>query len=348
MNTPDSDTQKHQTHDVKIHNPVKRKIIYLITKANWGGAQRYVYDLATNLPKSEYAVSVAYGTEGLLAKKLQEAGVTAFPLASLQRDVSIGADLKSFLELLTLFRKEKPDIVHLNSSKAGGVGALAARIANVPKIIFTAHGWPFWENRNALSRAVIYFFSWITALLSHKVIVVSDYDLKVAKEMLFVGHKVVRIYNGIDFNFQLGPADVVRHSFPKGTKITGTIGELNKNKNQIALIEQAKNDPTMYVAIIGDGELRPWLKSKIEEYDLTARVKLFGFMEARGVLKGFDTFALPSLKEGLPYVLLEARTAGLPIVANRVGGVGEILDAKDMSEFSLARMLEKTLAVYGG
>lgn len=323
-----------------------KKILYLITKANWGGAQRYVYDLAVNLPKNEYTVSVAYGPEGLLVKKLSEVGISTFPISSLQRDVSATADITSFFELLALFGKEKPDIVHLNSSKAGGIGALAARIAGVPKIIFTAHGWPFWENRNALARALIYILSWITALLSHKVIVVSDYDLKVAKEMLFVGHKTIRIYNGIDLNFVLYPANVVRDSFPKGVRITGTIGELNKNKNHIALIEEAKNDPGMHVAIVGDGELRSWLKSKIEEYGLTARVKLFGFMEAREVLKGFDIFALPSIKEGLPYVLLEAKAAGLPIVANRVGGVGEMLDAKDMSEFSLEQMVAKTISSY--
>lgn len=325
---------------------MKKKILFIITKSNWGGAQRYVYDLATTLPKDQFEVSVAFGAEGLLAKKLQEAKIATFLVTALQRDVSLSSDVKSFLKLLKLFRTEKPDIVHLNSSKAGGVGALAARIAGVPRIIFTVHGWPFWERRSPLSRALIYLFSWLTALFSHKVIVVSNYDLSVAKKMPFVGNKVIRIYNGIDLNLPLGSAKAIRNEFPEGVRITGTIGELNKNKNQIALIEEARNNPNMYVVIVGDGENREFLYKKIKEYNLKAQIRLIGFRPASEVLKGFDVFALPSIKEGLPYVLLEARVAGLPMVANRVGGVGEILDAKDMSEFSLEKMVQKTIEVY--
>ncbi|MFH1178440.1 MAG: glycosyltransferase [bacterium] len=323
-----------------------RKILFIITKSNWGGAQRYVFDLATALPSAEFEVVVVFGQPGLLAEKLQKSGLTTHPILSLQRDVSLTSDIKSFFELLRLFRKEKPDIVHLNSSKAGGMGALAARIAGVHKIIFTVHGWPFWEQRNFLSRALIYLFSWLTVLLSHIVITISDYDLHVAQKMPFVGRKVVRIYNGIDSHIEFGSADMIRNAFPPNVTITGAIGELNRNKNQKALIEQAKNNPDVYVAIVGDGEDRKMLEEKIKKYNLNNRVKLFGFMPASEVLRGFDVFALPSIKEGLPYVLLEAKAAGLPIVANRVGGVGEILDAKDMNEFSLEQMVKKTIALY--
>ena len=69
-------------------------------------------------------------------------------------------------------------------------------------------------------------------------------------------------------------------------------------------------------------------------------------MPANEVLAGFDVFALPSIKEGLPYVLLEARAAGLPIIANGVGGVREILDAEDLQEFSLEQMVKQTAALY--
>jgi glycosyltransferase involved in cell wall biosynthesis len=87
------------------------------------------------------------------------------------------------------------------------------------------------------------------------------------------------------------------------------------------------------------------LEQKIKEYGLTGRVKLFGFLPAAEVLKGFDTFALPSLKEGLPYVLLEAKAAGLPIVASQVGGIPEILQGK-IEDFTLERMVKETAALY--
>ena len=324
-----------------------KKILFVITKSNWGGAQRYVYDLATALPKNEFEVSVAFGQDGLLAKKLRGAGIQTFPITAMQRDVSVIADIKSFFELLRLFRTEKPDIVHLNSSKAGGVGALAARLAGVKRIIFTAHGWPFWEQRNILSRSAIWLASWATMLLSHTTICISNYDMRVAHRMPFVGRKTVRIYNGINLHMPFGSGEKIRDAFPNGVTITGTVGELNKNKNQQFLIEQAKNNPDMCVAIVGEGEERRNLEEEIKKYNLGNRVKLFGFMPVSEALRGFDVFALPSLKEGLPYVLLEARAAGLPIIANRVGGVGEILDAKDMNEFSIERMVNKTVNLYG-
>jgi len=321
------------------------KILFIITKSNWGGAQRYVFDLATSLPKEQFEVSVAFGQSGKLAEELKKAGTRTHTIEALQRDVSAGNDLHSFFELIDLFKKEKPDIVHLNSSKVGGLGSLAARVAGVPKIIFTAHGWPFWEKRSGVARAAIWIASWATALLSHKVITISKYDTRVAKQMPFVSSKVVHIYNGVG-KIELGSGEVIRNAFPAGAHITGTIGELNKNKNQVALIEQAKGSPSMFVAIVGEGENRAQLEEKIKEYKLGPRVKLFGFMPASEVLKGFDTFALPSIKEGLPYVLLEAKAAGLPIEANRVGGVGEILDSKNSQDFTQEKMLKKTIEVY--
>ena len=330
----------------------RKKILYVITKSNWGGAQRYVYDLATNLPKDKFEVKVFFGgtgeadaSYGMLATNLGIKGIPGIYLKSFIRDISISREVKILQQLVEIFKKENPDVVHLNSSKAGGIGSVAARWAGVKNIIFTVHGWPFLENRPIVARALIWVASWFTVLLCNKVICISEYDLRIARRMPFIGKKAVRIYNGIA-TLNLGSGGKIRNAFPPGAKITGTIGELTKNKNQIVLIEEAKNNPNVYVAIVGFGEDYVMLDEKIKEYGLEDRVKLFGFVPVGEALKGFDTFALPSIKEGLPYVLVEARAAGIPIVANRVGGVGEILDAKDLNEFSLERMVERTTALY--
>lgn len=330
----------------------KKKILFVITKSNWGGAQRYVFDLATNLPKSQFEVKVYFGgtgekdaSYGVLAANLSIKGVRGEHLKGFMRDVSISRDYLMFKQLTNLFKEEKPDIVHLNSSKAGGLGALAARWAGVKNIIFTVHGWPFLEDRPIIIKGLIWLASWLTALFCHKVICISEFDLQIAKRMPFISGKAVRIYNGIG-PIEFGSGKKIRSAFPVGVHITGTIGELTHNKNQIALIEQARNEPSMYVAIVGAGEDIVMLDEKIKEYGLENRVKLFGFVPVGEALRGFDTFALPSLKEGLPYVLIEAKAAGLLIIANRVGGVGEILDAKDLQGFSLERMVKQTAQLY--
>jgi len=317
---------------------MKRKVTYVITKSNWGGAQRYVFDLATNLPKQDFDVSVILGGDGALAQKLQEQKTSVYRSLSMQRDVSMFADIKSFFELYRLFKQIRPDVVHLNSSKAGGIGALAARMAGVKNIIFTVHGLPEDEPRGALARLLIKIATRLTFMLCDTVITVSkDNQRRV--------HGSVLIYNGVG-PIVFGTGDTIRSAFPPGVTITGTIGELNKNKNQQALIEEAKRTPNMFVAIVGEGEMRGELERLINKYNLNNRVKLFGFLPAAEVLKGFDVFALPSLKEGLPYVLLEAKQAGLPIVATQVGGIPDILDAKDLSDFSLQTMVQKTSALY--
>lgn len=331
---------------------MRQKIIFVITKSNWGGAQRYVYDLATSLSPADFDVSVTMGgtgskngSTGLLEKKLSEKGIRTIFVKSFMRDISLWREFSAFFELISILRHEKPDIVHLNSSKAGGTGALAARLCGVRKIIFTSHGWAFNESRSLFIITLIEVLQWITVFFSHKTICVSRFDADQVKHWPLVTNKITVIHNGVA-PMKFGSAKAIRDEFREGAHITGTIGELNRNKNQIALIEQARTDQNMHVVIVGDGENREFLMKKIEEYGLQDRIRLIGFRPASEVLRGFDTFALPSIKEGLPYVLLEAKLARLPIIANRVGGISEILDNKDPEEFTLERMVEKTKGVY--
>lgn len=322
---------------------IAKKVLFVVTKSNWGGAQRYVFDLATHLPKQDFEVSVAFGQEGLLAKRLREAGVKTFPIASLQRDVAVGADFKSYFELYRLFKKEKPDVVHLNSSKAGGVGALAARMSGVPKIIFTSHGLAWDEDRNIFAKMFIYLASQLTFALCHSVITISEDTHRRA-------HGSVLIYNG------RAPVPLLARAEARATLMlptegltVGANGELTRNKGYRYLLDAVKlvKSPATFV-IVSDGEERVALEQRIARESLP--VRLAGFVpDAARLLAAFDIFVMPSVKEGLPYVLIEAGHAGLPVVASDIpgitdviGDVGLLVPAKDPT--SLAQALEKLLS----
>ena len=148
----------------------KKKIMYVITKGVWGGAQTYVYHLATNLPPEEYDVTVALGGGGALEERLKTANIRTIVFPDLVRDLRIAADIGMFFKLFKLFREEQPDIVHLNSSKIGGIGSFAAQLAGIEKIIFTAHGWAFSNGKDGLPAGLKKLFSWLTILFTHQTI----------------------------------------------------------------------------------------------------------------------------------------------------------------------------------
>src|SRR3990167_7395686 len=189
----------------------KKKILFLITKATWGGAQKYVYDLATNLSKDQFEPIVAFGEYGRLQQLLNETKIETRRIPSLGRDIALVSDITSFFQILVCLRRLRPDVVHLNSSKAAALGALAARILGVKRIVFTVHGWPFNEKRNAVARALIYFISWFTTFLSHETIVVSKSDEVHGKTMRAVAGKIHYIPIGIEVPEYCTPEEAMQH-----------------------------------------------------------------------------------------------------------------------------------------
>lgn len=320
--------------------PRKTKVLFVITKSNFGGAQKYVYELAAGLPKDQFDVVVALGGEGLLVDKLHEANIRTISIPSLMRDVNPLKDLATFSTLLKLFKKENPDIVHLNSAKVSGIGAVVARLAGVPKIIFTAHGWAFNEERPLLQRFVIKLFSWITVLLSHKTIAVSEAVKNDAKNWPFVNKKIKVIKNGIAVP-EFYAKEIAREklltqtgaTLPSNAFIVGTIAELHKSKGLqysiLAFEKLASTNPSLYYFILGGGEEKERLDALVKLHGLEERVFLLGFVkDAANFLRAFDVFVLPSITEGLALVLLEAGLAELPVVASRVGGIPEVIEDK--------------------
>lgn len=324
-----------------MYSTKKKKILYVVTKSNWGGAQRYVYDLASSRLKDQFDITVAFGGHDLLEDKLKKKGVKTVSLTWLDRDINVFKDLKAKKEIEKLLTDIEPEILHLNSSKAGYLGALAAKKTGVPKVIFTVHGWPVNEERNMLMARAIEMATKKTVGLSTKTIVVSIHDFEQGKKM-FPQDKIVNIPNGIDFEVQLYEREKARKLLFGGLQqikekahVIGTIAELTKNKGLkyaleaiMGLKEKFQRDeaPGFHYVIIGEGEDEQKLRKQIANLQLEDRVTIKGFVDdIHKYFKAFDIFLLPSTKEGLPYVLLEAGRALIPIVATDVGGVQEIV-----------------------
>lgn len=311
----------------------KKKILFAITKGNWGGAQRYVFDLATNLPDDRFEVVVACGEGNRLVTELQSKNIRVIRLDSLQRNMSTTKDILAFWNFYRTLRTERPDVIHLNSSKIGGIGALTGRIAGIKNIIFTGHGWAWNEDRSFVSRSLITVAHWLTIVLAHKTIAVSA---KIRNEIIrlpFVPtSKIFVIHNGVsdtEYAERFSARAVLKGEVSEKFWI-GTISELHHNKgldiliNSFAEISKSQNDATLM--IIGDGEERKSLTTLIDSLGLSKKVHLVGFVkDARKYLKAFDVFVLASRTEAFPYVPLEAGLAQLPVVATRVGGVPEVI-----------------------
>lgn len=316
--------------------PNKIKVLFIITKSNFGGAQRYVYELATGIPKNRFESIVVLGGDGLLVKKLSDAGIRTISLPSLLRDVSPLKDLTSFVTLFKLFKIERPNVVHLNSAKVSGLGAVAARLAGVPCIIFTAHGWAFNEDRPFLSRLIIKLLYFITILFSHKTIAVSQ---AVAKEAPAYGmrKKIVVIYPPVSQTLNILKKDAARKHFTEevsslhndGRLWVGIVAELHKSKGiryAIEAMRDAELQSKILLVVLGEGHERPFLEKMIQEMNLEKSVFLVGFHEnAASLMSAFDISLLPSTTEAFGYVVAEAGLAGLPVLATRVGGISEII-----------------------
>lgn len=313
-----------------------KKVLLVITKTNFGGAQRYVFELAIALRARGYTVAVAGGNPGLLMEKLVAAGIETFPIAGAQRDIDVVKEFTALRSLYTIIKDYQPDIIHLNSSKMGVLGSFIARLRGVPRIIFTAHGWPFFESRPWWWKVMAWSGSYLTTLLAHQTIVVSRHDLRHAA-MPGLRSKLTHIYPSVEafptMTRESSRSALLPHAAPLHAHHIwlGAVGELTRNKNHTTAIDAVaefnENHATKVVfCIIGEGELRRELEEQIELRGMRDYIFLVGQKDdARQYLPAFDIFIMPSLKEGLPYSLLEAGSLGLPSIVSFVGGLPEVV-----------------------
>jgi glycosyltransferase involved in cell wall biosynthesis len=318
------------------------RIVQVITRLIKGGAQKICLDLAESLPKDQYEVHLVSGPEtgpegSLWEKANQLKGISITVIPELVRSASLFKDSIALIKLYQFFRLVSPKIVHCHTSKAGFLGCLSARLANVPVVVFSPYGHLFAEDAqipgvsgNWLRLKLFYFLSRLAGICADKIIAQNQKDKDdQIKLKLAPPQKYEVIYNSIELtnipNSKFQIPNPQSH-YP----LLATIGRLSPEKGQKYLLEAIKllktTFPSVYLSVIGDGPLREELEDITEKLDIQDNVQFLGLSDnPRSLLKDIDIFVLPSLYESFGIVLLEAMAEKKPVIASKTSGIPDVV-----------------------
>lgn len=271
---------------------------------------------------------------------LRKEGFRVHPLP-IVRSYNLLRHLRSMVGLVRLFRREQFDVVHAHTPVAGLIGRVAARIAAVPYVIYTAHGFYFHEAMRGQLRR---FFIWLERFggrLSDIVFVQSEEDWREAlREGVAPPERLIYIGNGVDptrFGREryMREAAALRDEFNLGNgPIVGFVGRIVREKGAVEFVEAAASVgravPHAIFIMVGqplpsdrDGCWRE-IHALREELGLCEALELTGYRrDVPAILSLFDLFVLPSYREGMPRALLEAMATGIPVVATDIRGCRE-------------------------
>lgn len=324
-------------------------ICHIITKLELGGAQEVALHVVSHLDPAKYRAVLISGPGGLLteeARRLPHVEVNIVP--ALGRTIHPFADLVAFVQLAKLLRRIRPSIVHTHSSKAGVLGRWAAWFAGIPVIVHTVHGYGITPLQPRWLKSLLVMVERITGLITTQWVAVSQSDIKKGQAWRLFKNNVLLVRPGIDPKpFQRTMTAANREQLRKQlraepeTRLIGTVACLKPQKAPEDFIRVAKivtaSRPNVRFVLVGDGELRATVESLIARYGLHEYVHLAGWRrDIPAVMHALDLFLLTSHWEGLPRVLLEARVAGLPIVATNVGGADEVVVGTAIGELCQA------------
>lgn len=294
------------------------KILYVITRAERGGAQVHLLDLVANLPQGVETV-IATGEDGFLCDRAAELGVPVRRIRHLTQPISPVKDLRALGEIIETIRAEAPDLVHAHTSKAGLLARLAARHTRTPTV-FTAHTWSFADGVSNGRRFIAIPLEKLAARLGGKIISVSQANKEMAlRQSIARPDALVRIWNGVpDVDLRATPG--------AGNPLTLImVARFVPQKDHLLLIEALRRvDSKWRLLLVGEGPLQPMVERAIAKAGLRDRIECLGDRsDIPALLASADLFVLATKWEGLPLCILEAMRAGLPVIATDVGGVAE-------------------------
>ncbi|MEP7287488.1 MAG: glycosyltransferase family 4 protein [Chloroflexota bacterium] len=318
------------------------KVMHIIARLNIGGAAIYVIQLAAHLNEAGYQSQLVCGQVGKAEGDMRYiADDKLLPLTivpSLGREISLTGDLVTVYRLWRLIRRERPDIVHTHTAKAGFVGRLAAWLAGVPVIVHTFHGHVFAGYFGKNKTRVFLWLERLWARLSTAIITLSATLKHELAEVYRVApaEKIEIIELGFELDdlatLQKGQGDFrIQFNLPTTAPLIGIVGRLVPIKNHDLFLQAAKqladHLPAVHFVIVGDGERRAELEALAQSLGIADRVHFTGWIkDLLPVYAALDALVLCSINEGLPVSLIEAMAAGVPVISTAVGGSIDLLD----------------------
>jgi glycosyltransferase involved in cell wall biosynthesis len=296
------------------------KILYVITRSDWGGAQAHLFDVIEGMNNSNINCEVVVGEKGEFFERIESLGVKVYHLESLIHPINFSKDLTAIKELRGLIKQIQPDIVHCHSSKAGIIGRIAAWKEGIPSV-FTAHGWAFTDGVSIKRKIIGIVIETLVAKITKKIICVSHYDRNLAlKYKVSSAGKLIVIHNGVK------DTDIQKVSKVKNDFIMTMVARFAHPKDQFSLIYALREIDNVTVNFVGDG---PQLQKAVDyaiEIGVSNKCNFLGMRkDVDHILSESDCFILLSKYEGLPLSIIEAMRFGLPIIASDVGGVKELI-----------------------
>ena len=305
------------------------KVLEMIDRSFLGGGQITLLSLVKGLDKDKFEVMAASGGGGPLVDELGKLGVPHIPI-----DVRKLSGPGAAGRIAAVLRGAAIDVLHTHGGVAGLYGRLAAKKAGIPAVVHTLHGIHYLHYRNPLLKWAFIVLERRLSRFTDAVIFVSQADLRKGMKLrLAPAGKARLIRNGIDPAGMIPGFDRAAKKIELGSDgrpLIVAVSRLHRQKGLKYLLRAVplirEGIPAVKVVIAGGGPLASKLASAVRRLRIGESASLLGEREdAREVLAAADVFVLPSLWEGLPYVLVEAAALGKPIVASDIDGVREVV-----------------------
>lgn len=284
---------------------------------------------------------VGVSAPGPYVEELRDAGIDHVPLRNATRAPAPHRDLAALLELRTLFRRDRPDIVHTHNPKPGVYGRLAARAARVPGIVNTVHGLYAQPHDPRAKRAVVYGLERVAARCSHAELVQNPEDIDVLVRIGVAEAKIHLLGNGIDLSrFDPGAVAPGRRAELRAELgvadddvVVGAVGRLVREKGYEELFAAASrlrtDAPAVRLVVIGpdDPDKPDAVDHGTVERARADGVRFLGLRrDVEELYAAMDAYVLASHREGFPRSAMEAAAMGLPIVATDIRGCRQVVE----------------------